>query len=69
MAQCDFSWFKLGSFYGALLLVVLCFVMLGFGINNVVNGETIYGIACIAAVVLSAGIALWLYKNYQKTIL
>ena len=66
MAESSFSWFKMLSFFGALALVVLCFVMLGFGISNVVSGETVYGVACICAGLLSAGVATWVYKNYQK---
>ena len=66
MAESSFSWFKMLSFFGALALVVLCFVMLGFGISNVVNGESIYGGACIVAGLLSGGLAVWVYKNYQK---
>ena len=66
MAQCDFSWFKIGTFFGALLLVVLLFVMLGFGISNIVNGEKFYGCACISAGIICGSIAVWLYKNYQK---
>ncbi len=66
MAECDFSWFKMFSFFGTLILVVLCFIMLGFGISNMVNGETIYGGACIIAGLLSGGIAWKMYQNYQK---
>ena len=66
MAECDFSWFKIASFFGALVLVVLCFIMLGFGIQNMVSGENIYGGACIVAGLLSGGLAWWAYNNYQK---
>ena len=66
MAECDFSWFKILSFFGAAILVLLCFVMFGFGISNIIGGETVYGAACILAGVLSAGVAAWVYKNYQK---
>lgn len=66
MAECDFSWFKILSFFGVAILVVLCFIMFGFGISNIISGETAYGVACILAGVLSAGVATWVYKNYQK---
>jgi len=66
MAESSFSWFKMFSFFGALILAVLCFIMLGFGISNVVNGESIYGGACIVAGLLAGGVAVWVYKNYQK---
>lgn len=66
MAECDFSWFKILSFFGAAILVLLCFVMFGFGISNIIGGETVYGAACILAGVLSAGVAALVYRNYQK---
>ena len=66
MAESDFSWFKIASFFGALVLVVLCFVMLGFGITNILDGEKIYGGACIVAGLLSGGLAWKVYSNYQK---
>ena len=66
MAECDFSWFKIFSFFGVAILVLLCFVMFGFGIRNITSGETVYGAAFILAGVLSAGVAAWVYKNYQK---
>lgn len=66
MAECNFSWFKILSFFGVAILVVLCFIMLGFGISNIVDGETAYGVACICTGLLSAGVAAWVYNNYQK---
>ena len=66
MAESDFSWFKIASFFGALVLVVLFFVMLGFGITNIIDGEKIYGGACIVDGLLSGGLAWWVYQNYQK---
>ena len=66
MAECDFSWFKVLSFFGATALAVLCFVMLGFGISNITSGEAAYGVACILAGALSACVAVWTYRNYQK---
>lgn len=66
MAKCNFSWFKIGSFFGAGLLVILCFMLLGFGITNMVDGETVYGIACILGGVLSGAASVMVYKNYQK---
>lgn len=66
MKECDFSWFKIGSFFGALILVVLCFSMLGFGITNIVSGAAFYGVACIVAGIISGALAILVYKNYQK---
>ena len=66
MAESDFSWFKMFSFFGALILVVLCFIMLGFGVSNVVSNETAYGVGCIAAGLVCGCVAAWIYKNYQK---
>lgn len=66
MAVSEFSWFKIGSFVGATILAVMCFILLGFGINTIVSGEAFYGVACIVAGLLSAGCAVVVYKNYQN---
>ena len=66
MAECNFSWFKIGSFFGTGLLAILCFMLLGFGMTNMMDGETVYGIACILGGVLSGAFAAMVYKNYQK---
>lgn len=62
MAECDFSWFKVLSFFGATALAVLCFILLGFGIGNI----TVHGVACVIAGVLSGIAAVLVYRNYQK---
>ena len=66
MAECNFSLFKIGSFFGAGVLAILCFMLLGFGITNIVDGETVYGIACILGGILSGAFVGMIYKNYQK---
>ena len=66
MAECDFSWFKICSFFGALVLVFLCFMLLGFGISNMVDGEAAYGVACVIAGIICGGAAVKVYINYQK---
>lgn len=66
MAESDFSWLKLASFFGATLLVVVCFIMLGFGISTIGSGSAFYGITCIVAAVISGAAAVFVYRNYQK---
>lgn len=66
MAECDFSWFKIGSFFGALALAIMCFILLSFGITTIVGGSAFYGVACIVAGIVFGGAAVWVYKNYQK---
>lgn len=66
MAESEFSWLKFASFFGAMLLVVVCFILLGFGISTTGSGSAFYGITCIVAAVISGAAAVFVYKNYQK---
>ena len=66
MAESDFSWLKMASFFGAAILIVMCFVMLGFGINAICGDDAFHGVISIfAALVCGAG-AVIVYKYYQK---
>ena len=66
MAESDFSWLKIASFFGAAILIVMCFVMLGFGINAICGDDAFHGVISIfAALVCGAG-AVIVYKYYQK---
>lgn len=66
MAESEFSWLKTTSFLGATFLVVVCFIMLGFGISTINSGSAFYGITCIVASVISGWCAVLVYKSYQK---
>ena len=66
MAESEFSWLKVASFVGALILIIVCMVMLGLGINMISGGNAFQGGACVVAGLLSGGLAVWVYKNYQK---
>ena len=66
MAQSDISWFKIASFFGAALLVVFACILVGLGGNMLYSGETFNGSACIVGGLLSAAVAVLVYKNYQQ---
>lgn len=66
MAVAKFSWLKLASFIGALLLSVVAILSAAFGIQSLNDGETAHGVVSIAAAVASI-VATWLvYLNYQN---
>ena len=66
MAESEFSWLKMASFFGAAILIVVCFVMLGFGISAICADDAFHGIISVfAALVWGAG-AVIVYKYYQK---
>ena len=66
MAESDFSWLKIASFLGALVLIVMTFITLANGIRLVTSGSVFEGIVNM----LGGGVCLagfvWVYKNYQK---
>lgn len=66
MAESDFSWLKIASFVGALILVVLAIVSISSGINIITTGNTFYGVSSVfGGIVCIIGVIL-VYKNYQK---
>lgn len=66
MAESDFSWFKLASFFGAGLLAFICFVAIASGISLIVNGLAFNGAMTIVAGILCGAGAVLVYRNYQK---
>lgn len=66
MAESEFSWLKLASFLGAVVLVVLAFVLIGGGIGWIIGGNSFYGVASILGGLLSGIVALSLYHYYQR---
>lgn len=66
MAESDFSWLKIASFIGALVLIVLTFITVSNGISLMVNGSVFQGVVNIlGGAVCLVGFIL-VYKNYQK---
>lgn len=66
MAESEFSWFKLASFLGALLLLVLASVVIASGIYQIVAGSVFHGVACILSGALCVVNAWLVYRNYQR---
>ena len=66
MAEATFSWFKVASFMGALVLAVLAVVVISLGINLITEGKVFFGASSIASGVVCAINAVIVYKNYQK---
>lgn len=66
MAHSDFSWRKIFSFFGAALLVLVAFVAIALGGNLISNGQFFYGAMSLVAGVVSASLAVIVYRNYQK---
>lgn len=66
MAESDFSWIKLASFIGVLVLIILAFVSIGSGINIWTDGNAFRGIACIAGGLVCGAGAIAVYLNYQR---
>ena len=66
MAESDFSWFKLLSFFGVGILALPCFVVIAGGITLITSGNAFNGVACILAGLLCGAFAVWVYRNYQK---
>lgn len=66
MAESEFSWFKLASFLGALVLVVVCIVVLATGISMICEGTIMRGVACAVSAIINGGLAVFVYNNYQE---
>lgn len=66
MAHSDFSWRKIFSFFGAGLLILVSFVSLAIGGNLCYAGQTFYGVMSILAGVVSASLAVIIFRDYQK---
>lgn len=66
MAESEFSWLKIASFFGALSLVVLSFIVIAAGINMSVSGNSFYGVSSILGGLVCGINAVLIYLNYQK---
>ena len=66
MAESEFSWLKIASFIGALVLIILMVVTVSNGISLIVNGSAFEGIVNILGGAVCLIGAILVYKNYQK---
>lgn len=66
MAESDFSWLKIASFIGALVLAVLAFVAIASGINFIISGNALYGVCSVIAGALCGFGAYLVYQHYQN---
>lgn len=66
MAESDFSWLKIASFFGAAVLLVVCFVAIATGIKFITDNNAFNGVVSIIAGLMCGAGAVLVYKNYQK---
>ena len=66
MAESDFSWLKLASFFGAGLLWVLAVLVIAAGIRLIAVDSFLYGVATIIGGIVCIYASVLVYKNYQK---
>jgi hypothetical protein len=66
MAESDFSWLKMASFFGALVLVILAIVTIANGILLITGGDVMRGVASIVGGLVCAAGAVIVYLNYQR---
>ena len=66
MAESDFSWLKIASFFGALVLIVLTFITVANGISLITNGSVFEGVVNIVGGAVCLMGFILVYKNYQK---
>ena len=66
MAESDFSWLKLASFFGAGLLWVLAVLLIATGIRLITADTVFYGVATIVGGIVCIYASVLVYKNYQK---
>ena len=65
MAEAKFSWFKLASFFGATILLVIAIVTIASGIGLITDGSVFKGIVCSLSGLVSGVGAIVVYENYQ----
>lgn len=67
MAESAFSWLKVASFIGALVLVLTAVMVFAGGIYLIGDGHAVNGVACFIGSVVCAACAVFVYRNYQKS--
>lgn len=66
MAESDFSWRKILSFFGAGILVFIAFVTVASGIKLITLHHGFNGVITIISGLVAATDAVLIYKNYEK---
>lgn len=66
MATSDFSWRKIGSFFGVGLSAFFAFVNGGSAGILIKAGEGFNGVGSILSAIGWVAVAILLYKSYQK---
>ena len=66
MAESEFSWLKIASFFGAAVLLVVCFVAIATGITFFTGGNAFRGVVSIIAGVICGAGSILVYQHYQK---
>lgn len=66
MAESEFSWLKMASFFGAAVLLVVCFVAIATGITFFTENNAFKGVVSIIAGVICGAGSILVYKYYQK---
>lgn len=66
MAESEFSWLKMASFFGAAVLLVVCFVAIATGITFFTENNAFKGVVSIIAGLMCGAGSILVYKYYQK---
>ena len=66
MAEAEFSWLKMASFFGAAVLLVVCFVAIATGITFFTENNAFKGVVSIIAGLMCGAGSILVYKYYQK---
>lgn len=66
MAESDFSWFKIASFFGAGVLLLIAIVAVASGIYLICENRGFNGVMTIVAGAVCAVLSVLVYKNYEK---
>jgi len=68
MTESDFTWLKIASFFGAAILLFICFVTVASGFLLINTEHEFNGVITIASGVVCGIAAVLTYLNYQKKI-
>ena len=66
MAESDFSWRKILSFFGAGILVFIAFVTVAAGIKLITLQHDFYGVITIISGLVAVADVVLIYRNYEK---
>ena len=66
MTESNFSWFKIASFIGAGLLLIVAIVAIASGITLITESDTTRGVITIVSGLVCGVNAYAVYKHYQN---